>query len=77
MHLLWEVLQVKKKKKKGLKGAFRKGTEKPPSIIVYNISAYVKGRVVFSAKNAENLHPKPLTTLFASQIKCYYFFFPD
>jgi len=51
------VLQVKEKKKKGLKGAYQKGTDKPPSSIVCNISAYVNGRVVFSAKSAENLHP--------------------
>jgi hypothetical protein len=63
VHLLWEIFNPKEKKKKGLKGAYQKGTDKPPSIIVYNISAYVKGRVVFSAKSAENLHPKPLTTL--------------
>jgi hypothetical protein len=51
------VLQVKEKKKKGLKGAYQKGTDKPPSSIVCNISAYVNGWVVFSAKSAENLHP--------------------
>jgi hypothetical protein len=53
----------KEAEEKRLKGAFRKGTEKPPSIILDNASTYVKGRVVFSAKNAENLHPIPLTTL--------------
>ena len=54
-HKGWGVLQVKKEK--GLKGAFQKSTEKPTSILVRNIPAYVNGRVVFSAKSAENLHP--------------------
>ena len=53
----------KEAEEKRLKGAFRKGAEKPSSIILDNASAYVKGRVVFSAKNTENFHPKPLTTL--------------
>ena len=60
LHLLWEILRVEKKKKKESKGAYQKGTDKPPSIIVCNISAYVNGRVVFSAKNAENLHPQTI-----------------
>jgi hypothetical protein len=57
LHLRCERINPKEKKKRGLKGAYQKGTDKPPSIIVYGISAYVNGRVIFSAKSAENLHP--------------------
>ena len=73
MQLNREILEEEKEVKRGL---FGKGTEKPPSIIICDVSAYVKGRVVFSAKSAENLHPKPLTTLLYFQTKCYHVFLP-
>ena len=58
--IYFERIKPKEQKKKGLKGAYQKGTDKPRSIIVCNISAYVNGRVVFSANNTENLHPQAI-----------------
>ena len=52
-----------RKEKRVEKGLIGKNTDKPLSILFPAKPRIVKGRVVFSAKNTENLHPKPLAML--------------